>query len=662
MFQTIFKNISFAAKFSIGPCVCIVGALLLSFVAYSGMSSIDASLKLFSTHIIPKIKAEQDFDSHLSSVQIRLFRVLSWETAGISEDKINLLSADILKDVAKLDDEITKLGSDYKKSNIEAEQLTKISALLPKYLKAVSTTIDVASDAGTAVTMMVRTDRIYDELRSYIAILDDEGKRENKQVSEVAALASRDALRGFITVLFAFTVISAIVVYVVTRMTVRPLRHMTSNMTAMAGGDRDVSIPETERRDELGDMAKSLLVFKDTTAKVERMKAEQQDDVNRATAEQRQVINRITAGFEQRIVCIVSGLDAASSDMSEASNELLKAAHATGEEAVAVSNSSEQASVNVEAVAAGAEELAASLCEISRQVSTASVVARQAVEKANRTNELVEGLAKAASTIDDIVNLISNIAGQTNLLALNATIEAARAGEAGKGFAVVANEVKGLATQTGKATGDIRAQINEVQSATTQAVTAIREITDVIVQIDGLATAMAVAVEEQNAATHEISRNIHQASMGTQIVSNTIRQVSDEATRTGVVADVVASTAVGLHDRASDMRQEVENFLALMRDSGDRRRYERKLANLPAFVVLSSGQRMETTTIDVSLGGARLKAISGIEKDQSITLDIGGHIHSLPATVIAATPTFTSFMFDENYKGQQYIIATLAEL
>ena len=126
----------------------------------------------------------------------------------------------------------------------------------------------------------------------------------------------------------------------------------------------------------------------------------------------------------------------------------------------------EQASANVQTVAAECEELTSSVQEIGRQMDTLLKIAHQAVDEADRTNSVVEGLSKTAQRIGEVVQLIQRLAGQTNLLALNATIEAARAGEAGKGFAVVASEVKSLANQTAKATDDITPQIDDIQATT----------------------------------------------------------------------------------------------------------------------------------------------------------------------------------------------------
>jgi methyl-accepting chemotaxis protein len=198
-------------------------------------------------------------------------------------------------------------------------------------------------------------------------------------------------------------------------------------------------------------------------------------------------------------------------DVEMAAEQVAASASRLAGEAEEISAFAEMTSSVAESVAAASEELSVSINEIGRNTALISGVTQSAVGHARNTDRLVRGLAGAAKEIDEVISLITGIAGQTNLLALNATVEAARAGEAGKGFAVVANEVKNLANQTTQATDDIGTRIRTVQAATGEAVVAISEITEIIGRLSEIANSISTAVDEQDAATAEIAQNAHQS-------------------------------------------------------------------------------------------------------------------------------------------------------
>ncbi|HVT54172.1 MAG TPA: methyl-accepting chemotaxis protein [Dongiaceae bacterium] len=389
-------------------------------------------------------------------------------------------------------------------------------------------------------------------------------KRNQEQISAIAQ-ELHDFYRVRIVVMIGVIVVAILLglvasILVSKRFIAGPIRRLTGTMSGLAQSDFSRAVDGGERRDEIGEMARAVLVFKENGIANQRMQAERAEA--QAEREQRQQhIEGLIQGFDHQMASVLEQVAGATVELQATAQSMTSIAERTAHQAQAVSAATEEASSNVQTVASAGEELSASIQEISRQLSQATQITGEAVTMAGQTDDQVQGLVKAVEKIGDVVRLISDIAGQTNLLALNATIEAARAGEAGKGFAVVASEVKSLATQTAKATEEITGQIQAIQNATQGSVDSIRAITGVIGKINEISSSISAAVEEQGSATQEIARNVQQAAAGTQEVANNVQGVNASADETGTAAGQVLSAAEQLARQSDALRGDVSRFL-----------------------------------------------------------------------------------------------------
>tara|TARA_B100000315_G_scaffold183253_1_gene172158 strand:+ start:1725 stop:4109 length:2385 start_codon:yes stop_codon:yes gene_type:complete len=333
--------------------------------------------------------------------------------------------------------------------------------------------------------------------------------------------------------------------------------------------DRQKAEQEAEADRQRQDMEREKAEAEAETERQQKAQEAEERQKAEADEEKRQMMLQLADNFQSSVGGIVESVSSSATEMQATSEQLTGNAEKTSEESASVAAAAEQASANVQTVATAAEELSTSIAEIAQQVGQSAGIANNAVEEADRTNEMIMGLVKAGDKIGEVVELINDIASQTNLLALNATIEAARAGEAGKGFAVVASEVGNLANQTAKATEEISEHISGIQSATNDSVTAIQGISKTIGEINEIAGTVASAVEEQGAATQEIARNVEQAAAGTQDVTSNISGVREVAEETGQGANQVKSASAELSQQSEQLRLEVDNFLASIRGDND---------------------------------------------------------------------------------------------
>ncbi|MGO4715059.1 methyl-accepting chemotaxis protein [Bradyrhizobium sp. 2TAF24] len=439
-----------------------------------------------------------------------------------------------------------------------------LGAALTAYGEAVQTTVSSQNDMASAMMLKIRpaVDQATGIMHDAVAFAE-RGARDTKDAAEAEAeRAGRIDFALSLVVMLAMIGAAAFAFVGVAR----PLTRLTRALGRMAAGETALTIPGARRGDEIGDLARTVVVIADNAeanARTEAATRIRQDEV--IAQQRRQEMSRLAGDFEARVGQIVETVSAAAHELENSAGTLAGTAARAKELTTAVVAASDVASSNVQSVATATEELSSSVGEISRQVQDSARIAGEAVAQAERTNARVGALAQAANRIGDVVELINTIAGQTNLLALNATIEAARAGDAGRGFAVVASEVKQLAEQTAKATGEISQQIGAIQAATGESVGAIRDIGHTIGRMAEIASAIAAAIEQQGAATQEISRNVQQAAQGTQQVSDNVTDVQHGAVETGMASSHVLTAAQALSIESARLKSEVAGFLDTVR-------------------------------------------------------------------------------------------------
>jgi methyl-accepting chemotaxis protein len=445
-------------------------------------------------------------------------------------------------------------------ADISAQRRTELVALADGYAGSFG---ELVASVNTRNTKVAELDGLTRSMEPVLAQLR-EGERSVAKAADEIIDAQLDFVTRLLWTTIAGTLLTAIgASLLIGRSIARPIAGITRQMQRLGEGETDLVV-EATGRNEIAEMGRSLLIFRDNLVAQRRLEAESQA-ARQAQVERAQRIADLTTEFQAGVVDILDTTARAAGEMESTARSLTQISSTARELSINAATGANEASTNVQTVASAAEELTASIREISRQVSVSSQSAGRTTALATDSETRVRELNDVALRIGDVVKLINSIAAQTNLLALNATIEAARAGDAGRGFAVVANEVKALAAQTAKATEEIGAQISAIQERTNGVVGAMSEIGGAIRGISEMTASVASAIEEQTAATQEIGRNVEQAAAGVEETNRAIAGVRNASEETGMASGGVLDASTQVAAQAEALGKRVRVFLEAVR-------------------------------------------------------------------------------------------------
>jgi methyl-accepting chemotaxis protein len=616
-------------KLAIAPVLIVAAAVVLGGLAWRMTAAQDNALDTLYHQSFSKKQMVGELGTTLVAIDAGLYRSITWQNAGADDKTVKQSIDATLKQLDGITARLDALDKTIGSAEGERATLAEVRTAATAFSKKSREVLDMLDgDPVMAVTLLRQAERLYTKVEQAVAAWSELQTRENDSLFDQTRVDSHNSLVAFFLIMAAAFGAAVALILLVGYGISSGINLMTLVMTRLAAGDNDVIVPDSGRRDEIGDMARAVQVFKDNALENERLRQAQEGEQHRMQDLLKSEMLNLSEVLEGEVATTVGDISTQAERLSEGANQLSATAQKLRETAQSVSAAIQTTSGNVQTVAGATEELEASSRGISKQIQSCSRLTDDARDKVDLASSSVGGLTEASARIANVVTLIQTIAGQTRMLALNATIEAARAGDAGKGFAVVAEEVKGLAHQTEDGIGKVNAQADEIGRTTREAVGTVEAVAATIREIEAITAQVANSAEQQRAATAEIMDSAVQAAGHTQDVADHAQSMLHEADLTGLTARKVTELSARVSREIGGLQNRLN---VILRNSygGNRRNSERTPVSIQ-FTGVLDGHPLSGFTGDISSSGALLMVTDSppVESGQG-TLELEG-VGSVP--------------------------------
>jgi len=595
------NDLKLSKKLIITPALVLILIVVVCLINLRTMENLQSSLDtIYNVHTKNTLTADKNYQT-VTEVQGNMYKFISWARAGYDQNKLDELSRNQLALLDKTIESIKSIIQNTKDGEFNELHKSSINEL-SDYRKAVATVIEFSAiDLNTSTLLMgtvedkfnILEKTLYNIKTKNIADIDKSYNDENSNYHSVIIV--------FIGIVIFSIAFSLLVTGKINSVITKPIKELDNAAKQVASGDLSVHI-EISSKDEIGTLASSfktmIINVKDANEQLVHEKdsiAKKVEDAVKDSNLQKEYlaqsvdnmlvamnkfadgdlsislnienddeIGKLFKGFNQAVYNIRTMLVKVSEAVSAAASASTQISSSVEEMSAGAQEQSSQTSE----VAGAVEEMTKTIMETTKNSSIAADSAKnsgstakeggkvvaETIEGMNRiadvvrrSAETVQALGKSSDQIGEIVQVIDDIADQTNLLALNAAIEAARAGEQGRGFAVVADEVRKLAERTTKATKEIAGMIKQIQKDTSNAVISMSKGTEEVekgkaladkageslkeiilgaVKVVDVITQVAAASEEQSSTSEEISRSIEAINNVTRESTAGIQQIA----------------------------------------------------------------------------------------------------------------------------------------